>query len=154
MQQLPHRYAVSAHAAHSGTVSLGSPGLDPIENAAPAEFGGPGDLWSPETMLTGAVAACFILTFRGAARASSLPWISVECPAEGLLERKDGSLQFTEFTLRPKITVQPGTDRERLLRVIDKAEHGCLVASSLRATMKVHPEIVEAEAHVREVSAN
>lgn len=153
MQELPHRYQVRAEAAHHGTVTLNSRGLDHIENAAPAEFGGPGDLWSPETMLAGAVAGCFILTFRGVARASALDWLSIECPVEGLLERKDGSLQFTEFTLSLKITVPAGTDRGKLLRVIHKAERGCLVANSLRATMKLEPEIVETEVHGHQASA-
>lgn len=153
MQELPHRYQVRAQAAHRGTVSLNSSGLAPIENAAPAEFGGPGDLWSPETMLAGAVAGCFILTFRGVARASAFDWLSIECPAEGLLERKDGSLQFTEFTLRPKIAVPAGTDRGKLLRIIHKAEQGCLVANSLRATMKLEPQIVETEVHRHQPSA-
>ncbi len=153
MQQLPHRYTVRADAAHAGTLTLNSPGLPALENAAPAEFGGPGDLWSPETMLAGAVAGCFILTVRGAARASSLPWLSIECPTEGLLERQDGSLRFTEFTLRPRVAVAAGTDRDKLLRVIHKAEQGCLVANSLRATMKVQPEIVEVQVHGREASA-
>lgn len=153
MHDLPHRYTVRAQALAHGILALNSNGLEPIENAAPAEFGGPGDLWSPETMLAGAVAGCFILTFRATARAPSLPWISIECPAEGVLERKDGLLQFTGFTLRPRVIVPAATDRAKVLRVLEKAERGCLVANSLRATMKMEPQIIEAEAERREASA-
>lgn len=154
MQDLPHRYQVRAQALNTGHLMLDSSGLEPIENAAPAEFGGPGDRWSPETMLAAAVAGCFILTFRGVARASSLPWISMQCAAEGVLERKDGLLQFTQFALRPTVVVPPGTSREKVMRVLEKAERGCLVANSLRATMKLDPEIIEAEADRREARAS
>jgi hypothetical protein len=40
--------------------------------AAPAEFGGPGDQWSPESLLAGAIASCFALTFRFVARAQKV----------------------------------------------------------------------------------
>jgi hypothetical protein len=33
-----------------------------LQSAAPAEFDGPGNRWSPETLLVGAVPDCFILT--------------------------------------------------------------------------------------------
>ena len=59
--------SAAPHAAAAGSA---------VDVHGAAEFGGPGDLWSPETMLAGAVAGCFILTFRAAARASSasIPW--------------------------------------------------------------------------------
>ncbi len=154
MQDLPHRYQVRAEAAAQGSLILSADRLEPIENAPPAEFGGPGDRWSPETMLAGAVAGCFILTFRAVARASSMAWLSIECAAEGVLDRVDGLLQFRAFIVRPRVTVPSGTDRTRLLRVLHKAEQGCLVANSLRATMKMEPEIVEAESEHHAASAS
>ena len=56
MQNLPHSYVVSANARVTGNVDLRSPGLAAIESAAPAAFGGPGDRWSPETLLAAALA--------------------------------------------------------------------------------------------------
>lgn len=145
MQELPHRYSLDAAASHNGALTLESPGLPPLENAAPAEFGGPGDRWSPETMIAGALAGCFILSFRAIARASSVAWVRIECPTEALLERRDGVTQFTEFTLRPRVEVPAGVEREKVLRVIRKTERGCLIANSLRAAITVEPDIVEAE---------
>jgi organic hydroperoxide reductase OsmC/OhrA len=74
MQAFPHRYAVATSAEPAGDVVLRSDGLEPLPTAAPAEFGGPGNRWSPETMLVGAVANCFVLTFRAIASASKLQW--------------------------------------------------------------------------------
>jgi len=64
MQALPHRYRVSAEGSAERLVKLASAGLDSIASAAPAEFGGAGDQWSPETLLITAVADCFVLSFR------------------------------------------------------------------------------------------
>ena len=90
MQDFPHHYRVGATAEPDGDVSLTGDGLDAIASAPPAEFGGPGDRWSPETLLVAAVADCFILSFRVIARASKLPWISLKCEVEGTLERREG----------------------------------------------------------------
>ena len=60
VQEFPHHYAVKASADADTNVMLESPGLDALESAGPAEFGGPGDRWSPETeILRGPAASRF-----------------------------------------------------------------------------------------------
>ena len=145
MQEYPHYYRVSASAGSEGEVDLTSPGLNPILSAPPAEFGGPGDLWSPETLLVGAVANCFILSFRGISKASRLAWLSLECHVEGTLERVDRTTQFTKFDIKATLCVAQDTDRARAQRILEKAEAGCLVTNSLSgsthlsATISVKP---------------
>jgi hypothetical protein len=91
VQNFPHRYAVrAAGTAEDVVVELASNGLTAVSTASPAEFGGPGDRWSPETLLVGAVADCFVLTFRAVAKASKLPWQSLACDAVGTLDRIEG----------------------------------------------------------------
>jgi organic hydroperoxide reductase OsmC/OhrA len=53
-----------------GDWAVVSQGPPAIETAPPPEFDGPGDMWSPETLLVAAIASCFILTFRGVSRAA------------------------------------------------------------------------------------
>jgi len=65
MQPFPHRYSASATAGPEGYVLLNADGLPPLISEPPVEFDGPGDRWSPETLVVGAVADCFVLTFRG-----------------------------------------------------------------------------------------
>lgn len=143
MQELPHHYKVEASAASDGKLMLEAEGLEPIECAAPREFGGPGNRWSPETMLGGAVATCFILTFRAIARASSFPYSSLACSVEGRVEKADGTLRFTEFTLRPALKMAGGGDRDRALRLLKKAERSCLVTASLRSTVRLEPTVIQ-----------
>jgi len=134
MQDLPHRYSVAAHADAQGEVSLESARLPTLVSAAPSEFGGPGDRWSPETLLVAAVADCFILTFRATARAGKLAWISLGCEVEGVLDRVERATQFTEFRVRASLRVPPGTDEAHAQRLLVAAEQGCLVTRSLKAT--------------------
>ena len=51
MHPYPHLYTVQALAARDGDVTLNSTGLPALATAPPAEFDGPGDRWSPETLL-------------------------------------------------------------------------------------------------------
>jgi len=133
MQDFPHRYAVAAQADAEGLVNLESARLPTLVSAPPSEFGGPGDRWSPETLLVAAVADCFILTFRAIARASKLAWVSLNCEVEGTLDRVERVTQFTEFRVRASLRVPPGTDEARAQRLLARAEQGCLITNSLKA---------------------
>jgi organic hydroperoxide reductase OsmC/OhrA len=143
MHEFPHNYIVSAAAETATNVQLSSPGLPSMPSAPPAEFGGPGDQWSPETLLVASVADCFILTFRAIARASKFDWVSLDCTVDGTLERVDRVTQFTGFTVKATLTVPAGTDSARATLLMDKAERGCLVTNSLIADSHLEATVVE-----------
>jgi organic hydroperoxide reductase OsmC/OhrA len=121
-------------------VALETPQVATLRSASPAEFGGPGNRWSPETLLVAAVGDCFLLTFRAVAQASGLPWSSLRCEVEGTLDRVERALQFTRFDLRASLDVPAGVDAELARRLLEKAERACLVSNSLTAT--IHLESV------------
>lgn len=108
MQEFPHQYRATAKAAPDGDIPLTSNGLPSLRSASPAQFGGPGDRWSPETLLTGAVADCFVLTFRAVAKASKLPWTALQCEVTGTLDRVERVTQFTGFDLSVELDVPEG----------------------------------------------
>jgi len=144
MQDLPHHYKVGASAGPDGDVDLASEGLDTLRSAAPVEFGGPGGRWSPESLLVAAVADCFILTFRAIARASKLSWTSLQCEVEGTLARSEGKTRFTEFAIRATLHAPSDIDEEKALRMLEKAETGCLVTNSLSSATHLHAAVVRA----------
>ena len=148
MQSLPHHYEIVASAHPSGDVVLDAPRLVEIRSASPAEFGGPGDLWSPETLLVGALADCFILTFRAIARASRLEWIGLRCEVEGTLDRVDRATQFTQFELHAHLQIPEGANQDLATRALEKAEHACLISNSLKApiVLTTRVEVDEARA--------
>jgi peroxiredoxin-like protein len=133
MQDLPHHYIVSAGAKVAGNVLLSGDGVADLKSAPPAEFGGPGDQWSPESLLVAAVADCFILSFRAIARASRLEWDSLSCQVEGTLDRVERVTQFTGFAVTATLDVPADTDEGKAQRLLEKAEQACLITNSLKA---------------------
>lgn len=142
MQAHPHRYDVHAAAEPAGSVRVGAEGLPTLTTAPPVQYGGPGDQWSPETLLVAAAADCFILTFRAVAAASKLPWLRLGCDAEGVLDRRDGVVRFTELRLHARLAVPAGVDPERAKRLLEKAEAACLVTNSLALRPTLIAEVV------------
>jgi len=141
VQDFPHHYAVSASTQSDSNVQLASAGVGNIESAGPAEFGGPGDQWSPETLQVAAVADCFILSFKAIARASKMDWISLRCEAVGDLEKVDRVTQFTAFHLKAVLEVPEGIREGKAERLLDKAEHSCLITNSLKAESDLEAEV-------------
>ena len=133
MQDFPHHYRVAASAEHEGKVELSGDGVAVLESAPPAEFGGPGDQWSPESLLVAAVADCFVLSFRAIARASKLEWSSLRCNVIGTLDRVERKAQFTGFEVAAELVVPAGTDEAKAQRLLEKAEDACLITNSLIA---------------------
>src|SRR5271169_4961790 len=99
MQVLPPHYSAVATGEVSGDVALEGSQLPTLRSAAPAEFGGPGDRWSPETLIVAAVADCFVLTFRAVAQASKVSWAALQCDVCGTLDRVDRVTLFTHFDI-------------------------------------------------------
>jgi peroxiredoxin-like protein len=141
MKEFPHHYAISAHAGTEGDISIEGDELPALSTAPPAEFGGPGDRWSPESLLVASVADCFILTFRAIARASQLTWLELDCDAEGVLAKVDGITRFTEFTVRATLRVPAASDEERARRLLAMAEKNCLITNSLTAGVHLEAEV-------------
>lgn len=142
MHPFPHVYSVSASTGNSGPVSLESPGLPSLPSEPPIEFGGPGDKWSPETLLTAALIDCFVLSFRAVAAASRYEWLRLDCKVEGKLDRVERVSQFTEFTVHATLVVPPGADQERARKLLEKAEQVCLISSSLKASKHLEPTVL------------
>src|SRR5262249_10886429 len=99
------------------------------------EFDGPGNCWSPETFLVGAVGDCFILNFaRSLARRGS-PGRPFD--ATGTLDRIDHVTQFTKFEIKSHLEVPADTAPKQAQRAREKAEHTCLLSNSLKGLIRL-----------------
>jgi organic hydroperoxide reductase OsmC/OhrA len=143
MQDLPHVYSANAASTPEGDIALASAGLPAIASAAPTEFGGPGDRWSPETLLVAAVADCFTLSFRAVAAASKLAWTSLDVSATGTLDKVERATRFTRLDVRAALRVPAGVDAARAQRLLERAEQICFISNSL-----VCPRHLEARVEV------
>jgi peroxiredoxin-like protein len=144
MEEFPHHYSVSARGGTEGDISIESAGLPALSAAPPAEFGGSGDRWSPETLLVASVANCFILSFRATARASQFTWLELNCDAEGVLDKVDANSRFTKFTVRASLRVPADSNEDRARRLLAMAEKNCLITNSMTADVHLETEIERA----------
>ena len=142
MHPFPHVYRARAVSDAEGDVTLSAEGLESIASRPPVQFGGPGDRWSPETLLCASLADCLLMTFRAIARASRLEWSSLELDVEGRLEREQGNSHFTHFTVSAVLHIPAGVDAALAERALHKAEAGCLISNSLRATRELRAQVL------------
>jgi peroxiredoxin-like protein len=137
-----HEYRVHAFSAGGRNGVVHAEGvLSCISFSAPPEFLGEPGRWTPEHFLVAAVASCFVSTFSGIAEKSHLGFASFNLDAEGVLGNEDGIWRFTEIKLRPVVTVLKDEDRDRAVRLLEKAEKSCLIARSLQCEVALFPAV-------------
>jgi peroxiredoxin-like protein len=137
-----HEYQVHAFGAggRNGVVSAEGV-LSSISFSAPPEFSGEPGRWTPEHFLVAAVASCFVSTFSGMAEKSRLEFASFNMDAEGVLGNEDGIWRFTEIILRPVVAILNGVHRDRIIRLLEKAQESCLIARSLQCKVVLFPAV-------------
>jgi organic hydroperoxide reductase OsmC/OhrA len=145
MHPYPHTYTACASGDTTGLVAVTSGQLPRLETAAPPEFDGPGGVWSPETLLCASAADCVVLTFRALGRAAQFKWLRLECRVEGVLERIERVSQFTRFTTFATLTLPTGGDVSKGRELLERAEHGCLIANSLRGARTLEAQVLTAD---------
>lgn len=131
----PHHYEITATCQSTGDVQLTGAELSALASAPPKQFGGPGNLWSPEDLLTAAVADCFVLSFRAIASASKFEFRDLVVKVTGTLDRVERAMLFTHFEIQATLQVAAGTDLERAQRLLEKAEQTCLITNSLKSSV-------------------
>jgi uncharacterized OsmC-like protein len=87
------------------------------------------------------VASCFVSTFSGIAEKSRFEFVSFHLEAEGMLRSEEGIWRFTEIRLRPVVTISKEGDRDRVIRLLEKAEKSCLIARSLQCKLVLFPAV-------------
>ncbi|MFT6896310.1 MAG: peroxiredoxin-like protein [Paraglaciecola sp.] len=145
MQTLPHQYNVQAKGQPDSNLHVYVKNLADLTVAPPAQFGGPGDQWSPEDLFMASLASCFILSFRAIARASNLSWLSLECDVQGELDKLEGKTQFTKIVTKAKLVISPSQSIEKAERLLIKADQSCLVSNSLKAEPELECEVIVEE---------
>jgi peroxiredoxin-like protein len=137
-----YSYKAAAHwTQHKRGIVEGEAIPRTINFAAPPEFGGEPGLWTPEHLLLAAVSTCYVATLRAVAEASKFEFEGIEVPIEGKIEKLEGGFKFTRITLRPVISIHHEKDRERIGRLLEKAEQVCLVSRSLDCEIALDPTI-------------
>lgn len=143
MAQAP-TYAYSTEIEWKGekTLNLTGAGLSAIAAGAPPEFNGREGQWSPEHLLVGSMNACYMLTLLTIAENSKINIASFSSSAQGKLEKVAGAgYQITEIVVKPRVVVGSADELSRMPRILDKAKENCFISNSIKATIKIEPEV-------------
>jgi peroxiredoxin-like protein len=137
-----HEYRIKAFGAGGRNGVVQAEGvLSSISFSAPPEFLGEPGRWTPEHFLVAAVASCFVSTFSGIAEKSRFEFVSFHLEAEGMLGNEEGIWRFTEIRLRPVVTILKEENRDRVIRLLEKADKSCLIARSLQCKVVLFPAV-------------
>ena len=118
-------------------------GFPTITVATPPEFPqGVPNTWSPEHLFVASANICLMTTFLAIAENSKLKFSSYSAGSTGKMERVEGKYVISEIELKPRIVIQEEKDREKALRIIEKAEKGCLISRSMNAKTILRPKII------------
>ncbi|MEX1670071.1 OsmC family protein [Zhongshania guokunii] len=143
MHELPHFYSVTVDASAHDTLRCNTGNLPELVVAPPTQFDGPGDQWSPEELLMAAVANCFVLSFRTVADIAKLEWESIQCQAQGELDKVARTMLFTTITTKVKLQLKDIDSKSKAETLLKKAEKICIVSNSLSAEKHLEIEIVD-----------
>jgi peroxiredoxin-like protein len=122
----------------------GDSGAPALDFSSPPEFQGQHGMWTPEHLFVAAVATCFVTTFRAIADFSHFEAAGLEVTAEGTVEKAEGGFRFTRVVVRPMLTISQESDRDRALRLIEKAARSSLVSRSLESEITLEPAVLVA----------
>lgn len=129
----------------TGWLSATADGLPELAFASPPEFGGPAHTWSPEHLFVAAVASCLMTTFRAIAANSGVEVLDYSDESVGHLQRgADGLYSLERITLRPTIVIAEEAKLDRAERLIQKAEHVCLISRSISSEVVLEAKILQA----------
>jgi organic hydroperoxide reductase OsmC/OhrA len=149
----PHTYIVhvtwtgnqgtgtSSARAYSRAHLIEAPGKPAIEGSSDPAFRGDPARWNPEELLLASLAACHKLWYLGLCAESGLIVTEYEDHAEAVMEEQpDGAGQFVSATLRPQVTLAPGSNTALANALHQKAHAMCFIARSVNFPVLCAPQ--------------
>ena len=103
-------------------------------------FRGDATRWNPEQLFVASLAQCHMLWYLGLAASTGVVVTDYEdSPTATMIEESDGSGQFAEVTLHPRVTVTDTSDRQLAHDLHDRVGDYCFIARSV--SVPLHHEV-------------
>jgi Predicted redox protein, regulator of disulfide bond formation len=112
-----------------------------IHFAAPTQFGGLEERWSPEDLLLSAVAGCFTTTFRALADYSKFEYTDLEVEVSGTVRKAELGYEFAGILIRPTLTISSLEQQAQAEQLLEKAKRLCLVSRALAMPQTFEPRV-------------
>ena len=121
----------------------GESGKPLIPGSSDPAFRGDPARWNPEELLVAALSACHQLAYLHLCAVAGIVVVDYVDHAEGVMkDAEDGSGSFQQVTLRPEVTITPGSDTAKAHELHEIAHAKCFIARSVNFPV-LH------EAHIR-----
>lgn len=109
-----------------------------IAGSSDPGFRGDPTRWNPEELMVVALSQCHMLWYLGLCAKHGIVITEYEDDASGTMhEHPDGSGEFTEVTLHPRITLADMSRRDDAEALHEEAHHMCFIARSVNFPVTV-----------------
>lgn len=135
-----HEYEVKINWNDSPNAIMKSDELPEIEVNAPANFGGPDNVWSPEHLFVSSIASCTMLSFLYFAEQRKVEVKSYESVAKGVLKKGDAGYEFESVVVEAIVDV-PEEQQVKVPKLAELGEKYCLVSNSVKCNIEFNVKI-------------
>lgn len=135
---------VRDYAGYSREYTVEVAGKPALRGTADPMFKGDASLHNPEDLLLAALSGCHMLTYLALCARAKIEVVGYEDDASGTMVMESGGGRFTEVTLRPRVSVAPGSDLDKARALHEAAHRDCFIASSVNFPVRHEPRVAEA----------
>lgn len=132
----PHEYKVELDQAEGSLATLKGESEPSLRGGPPPHFDGPGGVWSPETLLLGAVELCYFTTLRSLTRRQNVGFTNYGSTIRGYLDKSTAGIVFSRIEL--DVSLQASTaDLEKLRALLQSAKKYCIISNALKTEVQL-----------------
>jgi organic hydroperoxide reductase OsmC/OhrA len=103
-----------------------------LQGSSDPHFRGDAARYNPEDLLVASLSACHMLSYLHLCAVNDIVVTAYRDDATGIMnENSDGSGQFSEVTLRPRVTITNASDAAKALALHEDAGKLCFIARSV-----------------------
>ena len=120
-------------------------GKPDLPGSADPIFRGDANIYNPEDLFVAALSSCHLQSYLALCARSKINVIAYEDEASGtMVMRPDGGGKFESVTLRPSVTLAPGSDEKRAMDLHETAHDMCFIAASVSIPV-LHEPLIKVE---------
>ena len=135
----------TSYRSYSRDHTVGAVGKPPIAASSDPAFRGDAGRYNPEELFVVSLSACHMLWYLHLCAVNGVVVLEYRDEARGTLELdNDGSGRFVDVTLRPVVTIAPGSDARAGIALHERAHELCFIARSVNVPVRVEPRVTNA----------
>ena len=117
-------------------------GKPELVGSADPMFRGDANVYNPEDLFVAAISGCHLLSYLALCARTGINVIAYEDNASGtLLLTPNGGGIFESVTLKPVVTLAPGSDEKKAMELHEQAHDLCFIAASVKIPVLHEPTV-------------